>query len=239
MTMQHSNHPEDERLAALAASEPDALADSPLVTHVSGCARCAPMVDELRSLQSALAELPDIQPPRPLRFLPAVPEPAGRGPRWLGLLRGITGPAMAAAILLIVVGAFGSAFSNGVGFMGSAGAAPAAASANNADSRTGSGSQATVPSTLESIKGQPFLPGATASPVPAAVGRSASASPAPSASPTTNDRLQATYGSNTPSGGTAEGEPLRPPFGLMLGSGVVLLAAAFVARGYLRRRSLA
>jgi MYXO-CTERM domain-containing protein len=31
----------------------------------------------------------------------------------------------------------------------------------------------------------------------------------------------------------------RPPYALVLGVGVVLLAAAFVARGYVRRRSLA
>src|SRR4029077_12678716 len=119
MTMQQSSHPDDERLAALAGYEPDAVADSSLVTHVSACSRCAPMVEELRTLHSALAELPDVQPSRPLRFLPAVPalpagrppppplslpavpDPAGSGSRWVGLLRGLTGPAMAAAILLI------------------------------------------------------------------------------------------------------------------------------------------
>src|SRR4029077_1845925 len=135
MTMQQSSHPDDERLAALAGYEPDAVADSSLVIHVSGCARCAPMVEELRTLHSALAELPDVQPSRPLRFLPAVPEPAGSGSRWVGPLRGLTGPAMAAAILLIVVGAFGTALSNGIGLTSSAGAAPAAASANNLDLR--------------------------------------------------------------------------------------------------------
>lgn len=233
--MQQSSHPDDERLAALAASEPDALADSSLVTHVSGCPRCATMVDDLRTLQLALTELPDLQPSRPLRFLPAVPEPASQGSRWLGLLRGITGPAMAVAILLVVVGAFGTAFSDGIGFMGSAGAAPAAASAANLDAR--SGGTPALP-TSEGGKAQSVQPGPSASSVPAAARGSAGASAAASASPANGDRLQA-YGSHTVTGGVGEGEPARPPFRLMLGSGVVLLAAAFVARGYLRRRSLA
>ena len=234
--MQHLNHPEDERLAALAASEPDALTDSSLVTHVSGCAHCAPMVQDLRTLQSALAELPDIPPSRPLRFLPAVPEPSSQGSRWLGLLRGITGPAMAVAILLIVVGSFGTALSSGIGLIGSGGAAPAAESQNRADAQASAA--ASAPATLESGKGQTAQPGSSASPIPALVGRSAGASAVPSATPANNDRLQA-YGSNTSTGGTGDGEPARPPFGLMLGFGVVLLAAAVVARGYVRRRSLA
>ena len=232
--MQHPNHPEDERLAAFAASEPDALTDSSLVTHVSDCARCAPMAQDLRTLQSALAELPDIPPSRPLRFLPAVPEPSSQGSRWLGLLRGITGPAMAVAILLIVVGSFGTALSSGIGFMGSAGAAPAAESQKRAAARA----SAAAPATLESGNGQTAQPGSSASPIPAFVGRSAGASAAPSATSANDDRLQA-YSSNTSPGGTGEGEPARPPFGWMLGFGVVLLAAAFVARGYVRRRSLA
>jgi len=237
MTMQHLNHPEDERLAALAASEPDALTDSSLVTHVSGCARCAPMVQELRTLQSALAELPDISPSRPLRFLPAVPEPPRHGSRWLGLLRGITGPAMAVAILLIVVGSFGTALSSGIGFMGSAGAAPAAESQTRLDAATSAAAPA--PATSGSGKGQTAQPGSSASPIPALIGRSASASAIPSASRLGFDSQ---YGGNptTEGSGVARGgEPPGPPFGWMLGFGVALLAAAFVARGYVRRRSLA
>jgi hypothetical protein len=237
MTMQQSNHPDDERLAALAASEPDALADSLLVTHVSGCSRCAPMVDDLRTLQSALAQLPDVQPSRPLRFLPAVPEPASQGSRWLGLLRGVTGPAMAVAVLLIVVGAFGTAFGNGIGFMSSAGAAPAVASQNNLDAA--SSARAPAPTTSESGKGQ-LQPGSSASSVPAAAGSSAAASVAARATPL--DRTGGYIQGRTSSpelGGVREPGTTGPPFGLMLGFGVVLLAAAFVARGYLRRRSLA
>jgi len=236
MTMQQANHPDDELLAALAASEPDALADSSLVTHVSGCSRCAPMVDDLRTLQSALAELPDIPPSRPLRFLPAVPEPPRHGSRWLGLLRGITGPAMAVAILLVVVGAFGTAFSNGIGFFGSAGAAPAAASAANLDARTGG---TLVPPTSQGGKVQSVQPGPSSSSVPAAAGGSSSGSAVPSASRVGFDSYYGGNSTTEQSGAVREPGTTGSPFGLMLGFGVVLLAAAFVARGYLRRRSLA
>jgi hypothetical protein len=237
MTMQPPNHPDDERLAALAASEPDAVTDSSLVTHVAGCARCAPMVQDIRTLHSALAELPDIRPSRPLRFLPGVPETANQGSGWLGVLRGITAPAMAVAILLIVVGSFGTALSSGIGFMGSAGAAPAAESQNSADAQASAAQPA--PATLESGKGQTAQPGSSASPIPAFVGRSASASAIPTASRLGFDSY---YGGNPTTEGSGvvrEGESPGPPFGWMLGFGVVLLAAAFVARGYVRRRSLA
>ena len=233
--MQQSNHPHDERLAALAASEPDALADALLVTHVAGCARCAPMVADLRTLQSALAELPDIQPARPLRFLPGVPESTGQGSRWFGVLRGITAPAMAIAVLLIVVGAFGTAFSNGVGFMGSASAAPDLVSRTASEAQS-SGGAAPVP--LQA--GKSAAPTAER-PASALFGstQNPAASAAASASASNQD-AGARYGSTTTTpGGATEVDSGRPPYALMLGMGVVLLAVAFIARGYVRRRSLA
>ena len=236
--MQHLNHPEDERLAALAASEPDALTDSSLVTHVSGCARCAPMVQDLRTLQSVLAQLPDIQPSRPLQFLPAGPAPANRGSRWLGVLRGITAPAMAIAVLLIVVGAFGTAFSYGIGFMGSAGAAP------DLGSRTFSGAQssggAPVPAVLGPAKSAvPAASSAHSGEALSGASRSAAASAAASASASNQDARAAYRSLTAVPGGTTAVDDGRPPYGLLLGAGVVLLAAAFVARGYVRRRSFA
>jgi hypothetical protein len=232
--MQQSSHPDDERLAALAASEPDALADSPLVTHVSGCSRCAPIVDDLRSLQSALGELPDVQPSRSLRFLPPVPEPATRGSRWVGLLRGVTGPAMAVAILLIVVGAFGTAAKSGLGATGGA-----ATFLSRDQAGAAASSRAPAPANSESSKGHTSLPGATASPLyPVAAGKTPSASAAASATPgeSTSGNFQGDRTSDG-AGGAREPETTSPPYGLMLGSGVVLLAVALVARGYLRRRS--
>jgi len=236
MTMQHLNHPEDERLAALAASEPDALTDSSLVSHVSGCARCAPMVQELRTLHSALAELPDIRPSRPLRFLPAVPERASHGFPWLGVLRGITAPAMAIAVLLIVVGAFGTAFSNGVGFMGSAGAAPELnQTLSGAQSSGGGAATVPLPAGKSAAAGASAVPGSAQFQSRGTPGASAT----PSLVPSNHDAAAAGHSLSAVSRGATEVDTGRPPYALMLGAGVVLLAAALVTRGYVRRRSLA
>jgi hypothetical protein len=114
MTMQHPTHPDDERLAALAGDDPEVAADAALRAHVDSCDRCGEMVRELGSLRTALAELPDLVPSRPLQLLPPVAEPraAARG----GWLRRLAGPAMAAGFILVVVGAIGSSgFSIGMG----------------------------------------------------------------------------------------------------------------------------
>ena len=206
--MQHPSHPDDQRLAALAASEPNAVADGPLVTHVAGCLRCAPIVEDLRTLRSALAELPDIPPSRPLRFLPPIPEPTTTRPVWLGVLRGITAPAMAIGVIMILVGAIGT---TGIGSLGAGGAAPAL---------TSSGAGAAQ---------------ASAAPAPAAQDGKTGGSPLASASQTTEGRFGAA-GGPTASGSEQSARTQRPPFEWLLGAGVILLAAAFVARGYVRRR---
>jgi hypothetical protein len=146
MTMQHQIHPDDERLAALSGGDPEVASDAALRAHVESCDRCTDVVRELGSLRTALSELPDLVPSRPLQLLPPVAEPrvASRG----GWLRRLAGPAMAAGFVLVAVGAIGSSgFSLG---MGSAGAAPSQAEAAGQDSMTG---------------GSPLVaPGAAASP---------------------------------------------------------------------------
>ena len=67
------NHPHDERLSALASGDPEAVADSALSEHVASCVRCTDTVAELGALRAALAEMPDLQPHRPLQLLPPVP----------------------------------------------------------------------------------------------------------------------------------------------------------------------
>ena len=133
MTMQNTPHPDDERLAAYAGGDSDALADSSLVAHLSACDRCGPIVDELSLLRGALAELPDVAPSQPLRLIPPVPEPATRaaGPRvWL---RRLTAPAMAAGAGLVLIGAVGFGASAAVDLLPKAASGGAAAEAAASD----------------------------------------------------------------------------------------------------------
>jgi hypothetical protein len=125
MTMQHHDHPHDERLAALAGGDPDATADSALRAHVDACARCADAVQDLSALRAALAELPDLVPSRPLQLLrPVAPAPERSGA--MGWLRRLAAPAMAAGAGLAIVGAVGLSAA-GLGGAGSQGAADFAA----------------------------------------------------------------------------------------------------------------
>lgn len=121
MTMQPDTHPHDERLAALAGADAEVADDRALRDHVSTCDRCRAVVDDLRLLRSALAELPDLRPSRPLQLLPPVAAaPAPRG-GVLGFLRRLTAPAMAAGAALILVGAVGTGILSAFGgFAGSA-----------------------------------------------------------------------------------------------------------------------
>ena len=55
MTMPNDSHPRDERLAANADRETDALGDRALTEHLAGCARCRLVLEDLAALRSALA----------------------------------------------------------------------------------------------------------------------------------------------------------------------------------------
>ncbi|HET7685797.1 MAG TPA: hypothetical protein VFM19_05305 [Candidatus Limnocylindria bacterium] len=105
MTMDHLQHPDDERLAAFAAGDgyPE------LAAHVSACDRCAPLVSDLRVLRASLAALPDLVPSRRLQFIPPVePEPATAA-GFSGLVRRLFAPAMVAGAALVLVGSVGMA----------------------------------------------------------------------------------------------------------------------------------
>jgi hypothetical protein len=104
------NHPDDERLAALASRETDATADTTLTAHVSSCDRCTGLVNELGALRAALSELPDVAPSRPLRLLPAV-EPAspGAADRLGGWARRFFAPVLASGAALALAGTIGTA----------------------------------------------------------------------------------------------------------------------------------
>jgi hypothetical protein len=104
------NHPHDERLAALAAHDTDAVADATLTAHVASCVRCTGLVDELGALRAALADLPDIAPARPLRLLPpAEAAPASTADRLGGWARRFFAPVLASGAALALVGTIGTA----------------------------------------------------------------------------------------------------------------------------------
>ena len=106
--MLNSTHPDDERLSALASGDDDATTDAALSSHLTTCDRCTGLVDELGALRASLAELPDLEPSRPLRLLPPAAEPstdAGMG-AWV---RRLFAPALTAGAALAIVGLIGTA----------------------------------------------------------------------------------------------------------------------------------
>lgn len=106
--MPNDFHPDDERLAAYADRETDALRDRALGEHLDRCARCGLVLDDLAALRVALGELPDIAPLRPLRLIPPVPDPAFRATGRVGWLRRLTAPVFAVGTGLVLVGAVGA-----------------------------------------------------------------------------------------------------------------------------------
>src|SRR5687768_2534003 len=101
--MLNSNHPDDERLSALASRDTDATADTSLTAHLSTCDRCTDLVNELGALRASLADLPDLQPMRPLRLLPAADEVPGAD-RIGGWARRFFAPILTAGAALAMVG---------------------------------------------------------------------------------------------------------------------------------------
>ncbi len=105
--MFNQNHPDDERLSALASDDVDATTDTGLTAHVSSCGRCIQLVNELGVLRVALGDLPDLRPSRPLQLLP--PVEADRGvDRLGGWARRFFAPVLAAGAALALVGTVGT-----------------------------------------------------------------------------------------------------------------------------------
>ena len=180
MTMEPNHHPDEERLAAFAGGDPDLE----LRLHLRDCERCRSIVDELTILRTALAELPDLAPSRPLRLLPEVlaPEPSA-AERLAGWTRRAFMPLLAAGFGLAIVGSVGTAGS--MFTMGSAGAAPAFAPATtqygaSSAPRDAAEGATSSPSPSPNTDGALAAPGVSksATPAPAEAGESASESPA-------------------------------------------------------------
>jgi hypothetical protein len=107
MTMNLHQHPDDERLAALAGGEPEAAGDDELRGHVAGCSRCDDLVGELATMRVTLAELPDLIPERPLEL--RLPEPrVGLVERLAAFSQRAFAPAMGVAGALLLVGVIGT-----------------------------------------------------------------------------------------------------------------------------------
>jgi hypothetical protein len=242
MTMEPNHHPDDERLAAFAGGEPDVE----LRLHVRGCARCSSIVDELGVLRSALAELPDLAPSRPLQLIPEVPEPQpSAAERLTGWTRRAFMPLLAAGFGLAVVGSVGSIGSTFS--MGASGAAPALAPASRdlstsstpaeggaAVAATASASTDGAAAAPEQSKGASAAPGLTAE--SASGGPTATASPAvgseaaesPSASPAA-ERVNA-FEQSPPS-------TPRSPWPMVLFAGVALIVATLLLRWIVQPRA--
>lgn len=106
--MLNQNHPNDERLSALASEDTDATADAPLTAHVSSCDRCTQLVNELGVLRVALGDLPDLRPSRPLQLLPPV-EAVHAADRLGDWARRFFAPVLAAGAAIALVGTVGTA----------------------------------------------------------------------------------------------------------------------------------
>jgi hypothetical protein len=103
------NHPDPERLSALASGETDATADVSLSEHLSSCDSCTDLLDELGAIRMSLAELPDIAPHRPLRLLPEAPADPAAVDRLGGWARRVFAPVLTAGAALAMVGLIGTA----------------------------------------------------------------------------------------------------------------------------------
>ena len=138
------NHPEEERLSALASNDTDAIDDRSLTDHVDACVRCTELVTELGALRAELAELPDLAPSRPLQLVPAVEGDASSPDRVGGWARRLFAPFLFAGATLAFVGLVGTALPAFSG-MASSGAAPlsdGALSAPSAAAAEGGGGEA-------------------------------------------------------------------------------------------------
>ena len=250
------NHPDDERLSALASGDTDATADASLTDHVSSCHRCTELVTELGALRAALSDLPDLAPSRPLQLLPPVEAaPAGTADRLGGWARRFFAPVLASGAALALVGTIGTAAPALSPMAGQGGAASTeqenllqlpAAESTPSDATTGAAEAASSNS--------PDGFAASAAPAAAAPGDAASgetreANASDIATPQFSDSTVAAEDEEPSSDGSTAGldEPdlasrealtvERSPWPMVLFSGVALMIAALLIRWILAPRA--
>ena len=215
--MLNTNHPQDDRLSALAWQDDDAEGDTSLATHVAACIRCTDVVTELGILRSSLAELPDLLPSRPLQLLPPVADTANAPMGTDGFatwVRRLFAPIATAGAALALVGVVGTAMPSLGGMAASGGAAPA-------EALRGDEAAASDTLTFEAAGGSAAAAGSPAAiPGVAESGTSDAAAPADvgQVREDDNDRM------------TAELPAERSPWPMVLFTGVALVVAAAVLR---------
>jgi hypothetical protein len=182
MTMQHQIHPDDERLAALAGGDPELESDTELRAHVSSCDMCRATVHEISMLRSAMAELPDLVPSRPLQLLPPVAEPRAAGAG--GWLRRLSAPIMAAGLGLVLVGVVGTSGMLDFSPTGGQAAYAPAQSYGGEDAQEGAGGG--LPSASQRVPEPGYGLGLNSNPQPSVTIRDGAA-PGTPASPTARD----------------------------------------------------
>ncbi|MEX1069934.1 MAG: hypothetical protein WEE67_05900 [Chloroflexota bacterium] len=224
-------HPDPERLAALAGADPDALSDRELIAHLADCAACDGQVRDLRVLRTALAELPDLVPSRPLRLLPPVAEPRPAA-GWRITFRRAFAPLAVAGMVLVLVGGVGATGALGPADAGAflqrlqfaapaAPAAPAATEAATGQPEETAADAGMAPDELASPEGSRGQTGAMATDTP----RAADASAVPGESV-----AEAIGGSDTGRGGGLAMIEDRAGWILAALAGIGLLALAVVLR---------
>jgi hypothetical protein len=231
------NHPDDERLSALASRETDATGDATLTAHVTSCDRCTGLVNELGSLRAALSDLPDVAPSRPLRLLPPVEDaPSPAADRLGGWARRFFAPILASGAALALVGTIGTAApslsgqsatgGDAAGGAAEEGAAEPAASAFTGVTTEDAASSARAPQGAESVESAD-----PATPLYSDSGTALQAAPEASADATT-------FGVDTDAPASTERLAAeRSPWPMVLLAGVALMIAALLMRWILVPRA--
>jgi hypothetical protein len=224
--MLNSNHPDDERLSELASGDSDATADASLAGHVSTCERCTDLVTELGALRAVLADLPDLQPSRPLRLLPAADDAPVRADRLGGWVRRFFGPALGAGAALAMVGLVGTSAPGLVGM------AQSGAGQGDSAPRTVAISAGADP--VASAAGAPAVGGDASSERAAEDGGSlleAYESPEPDVAGPDDRETSMSGGSDESRDDFAQQLPAeRSPWPMVLFTGLALMAAAALLR---------
>jgi hypothetical protein len=230
MTMPNASHPDDERLAAYADADRDTVSDRSLREHLAGCARCSDLVADLTGLRSALAELPDIAPSRPLRLLPPAPVVTpSRGE--LAWLRRLVAPTVAVGIGLVLVGGVGLGTA---GLFRQSGATLLSGEAAVGSPRASSAGQ------QPTADGSSTVPMDRGNPSPAAFGGRTSQVPAPSSVAPSASHVPVTVGQGGDKSTNREATPTAPAAAtwlILLVAGLALIVVGLVLRFSLQPRA--